>query len=99
MEGETILLKLERIEQLLSSHNLLAKEILTFDEARQYLGISASTLYKKTSANTITHYSPNNKLIFFKRIDLNEWLLRNRKASIEEIGQKADAYVLKTKKA
>lgn len=61
------------------------KPVLTLDEACRYTGISKSKMYKHTSAGNIPFYKPEGKLIYFKRIDLDYWLLRNRKASNEEI--------------
>ena len=58
---------------------------LTFQEASKYLDISSSHLYRLTSTAKIPHYKPNNKKIYFKKIDLQEWLLQNRIASELEI--------------
>ncbi|TKK71451.1 helix-turn-helix domain-containing protein [Ilyomonas limi] len=51
---------------------ILQKEILTFEEACIYLGRSASSMYKLTSARLIPHYVPTGKLIYFKRTELDE---------------------------
>lgn len=58
------------------------KEILSFNEAVAYLDVSKSYLYKLTSTNKISFSKPNNKLIYFKRIDLDNWMLQNRNESI-----------------
>ena len=42
------------------------KEVLTLQEAAQYMGIARSSLYKMTSNQTIPFYRPNGKLIFFE---------------------------------
>ena len=46
------------------------KEVLTLQEAAQYMGIARSSLYKMTSNQTIPFYRPNGKLIFFEKDDI-----------------------------
>ena len=57
---------------------------LTLKEAANYLSVSESTLYKMTSARTITFYKPNNGKIYFKRVDLNNWMLQNEVKSVTQ---------------
>ena len=71
------------------------KEVLSVNEAYVYLNVSISWLYKLTHLKKIPHYKPNGKLIYFKKSDLNIWLLRNRVSSQEEIERKAEEYVTK----
>ncbi|MBU0476140.1 MAG: helix-turn-helix domain-containing protein [Bacteroidetes bacterium] len=66
---------------------------LTFQEASKYLDISASYLYKLTSTAKICHFKPSGKKIYFKKSDLQAFLLRNRVASQSELEQKAIDYV------
>ncbi|MCK3683969.1 helix-turn-helix domain-containing protein [Maribellus sp. YY47] len=80
---------LEKLKQLLTEQNLLQKEVLNLEEASAYIGISKSNLYKKTSAHKIPHYKPEGKLLYFKRSELDEWMLRNRQSSTDEIADKA----------
>ena len=65
------------------------KEVLTLQEAAQYMGIARSSLYKMTSNQTIPFYRPNGKLIFFERDDILTWIRRNRVFSTEEIEEEA----------
>lgn len=90
MDSLFILERLDRIERLLS----FSKEVLTFEEACDYTGISRSYLYKLTAASEIPHSKPNGKMIFFERAKLNAWLTRNQRKSKFEIEQDALAYVL-----
>lgn len=55
--------RLDRIERLLVAH----KEVLTFEEASEYAGISRSYLYKLTASKDIPHSKPNGKMIFFEK--------------------------------
>jgi excisionase family DNA binding protein len=95
MENVNILERLTIIENLLKEQNRLQKEALSFNEACEYLEISSSHLYKLTSSDTIPHYKPNGKKIYFKRSDIDNWLLSNRSASTSEIEQQAADYLLK----
>lgn len=77
--------RLGRIEKLLLSQ----KTVLDFDEARVYTGLSASYLYKLTSTNGIPCFCPQGKKLYFNRQELDSWMQRNRRATNEEIEQKA----------
>lgn len=72
--------------------NLNSKNVLTMDEMVVFTGLSKSTLYKMTSNKKIKHYKPNNKLIYFKRDEVEEWLFSNPISTDEEITQKATDY-------
>lgn len=73
MDNLLILDRLDRLEKLLIG----SKEVLTFDEACDYTGISRSYLYKLTALGKIPHSKPNGKLLFFERRKLVDWLLQN----------------------
>lgn len=92
---DEILKRLEKIELLLEGQNLVRKDVLNFNETCDYLELSQSHLYKLTSTSAIPHYKPNGKKIYFKRAEVDEWLLRNRSASTEEIETKATDYLIK----
>ena len=68
------------------------KPILTFDEACLYTGMSKSALYKLTSNKEIPFSKPNGKMIYFKRADVDGWLLSNMSATATELADKAMAY-------
>lgn len=61
------------------------KEALTSQEAAQFLGMKLSTLYKKTMNNEIPFYTPCNKRLYFKRQELEQWMLQNRHLTNEEM--------------
>lgn len=93
MENE-ILKELNEIK----NHLFLVKLVLSFDEACKYCNISKSKMYKHTSSNNIPYYKPEGKLIFFKKEELDQWLLRNRQASNEELEREATKYSLTKKR-
>ena len=90
-----ILEKLERIEKLLETQQAMQKQVLNFNDTCIYLELSQSHLYKLTSTGSIPHYKPNGKKLYFKREELDTWLLRNRNNSIDEIEQEAANYLIK----
>lgn len=90
-----VLEKLNSIENMLKEQNLLRKEVLTFNEAANYLGVSHSNLYKMTSTGLVPSYKPNGKKLYFNRKELDLWLLSNKQFTKEEIEQQAADFLFK----
>ena len=88
MEKTTIEQRLDRIEQLLVAQ----KEVLTVDDVAQILGTTKNNIYRMAHERTIPFYKPQNGKIYFKRTEIEQWQLRNRKASIYETQQQAAKY-------
>ena len=63
------------------------KEVLTSDETARYMGISKSYLYKLTMRQEIPHYKPTGKICYFNRLEIEQWLQRNRAATDTELQQ------------
>lgn len=82
--------RLSRIEDLLLSQ----KTVLNFDEVAVYTGLSKSHLYKLTSTGGIPCYKPTGKKIYFDKEEIDEWLLRGKKLSQDEIDDKAENYLM-----
>ena len=85
-------MELEKIEARLTNlENLLigTKEVLTFDEAAIFTGLSKSYLYKLTSTRQIPHYKPTGKMVYFNRIELEAWLQTNRVSTTKELDSPA----------
>lgn len=82
-------------KKLLSVFKTSEKPMLTTKEAAQYMGVSMSYLYKLTMLNQIPHYKPTGKLCFFNRLEIDEWLQRNRVSTDAELNQKAQAFCMK----
>ena len=70
------------------------KEVLTSNEAAEYMGISKSYLYKLTMNNNIPHYKPMGKMCYFNREELVDWLQSNRVATTTELNERANAYCM-----
>ena len=94
MDTILILERLNRLEKLLIEN----KEVLTFDEACDYTGISRSYLYKLTASGKIPHSKPNGKMLFFEKKKLVEWLLQNSRKSKNEMEAEAIAYTFRNKR-
>jgi excisionase family DNA binding protein len=93
-----ILSELQSIRQLLERQNLLQKEVMTLNDACEYLSVSASYLYKLTCTDQIPHYIPTGKKIYLKRSEIDEWILRNRQFTNAEIEEAAEQYIAYGKK-
>lgn len=81
--------RLDRIESLVL---VRAKEVLTLDECSAYTGYTKNHLYRLTSQRTIPFYKPMGGTIFFRKSEIEDWLLRNRHATEAEINSKATTY-------
>lgn len=86
--------KLDRIEQLTI---ISSKTVLDLSEAAVFTGYSESHLYNLTSKKGIPHYKKNRKL-FFKKAELEDWLLERQVKTDKEIESKAATYVSTHKK-
>lgn len=72
---------LKRIEerQIKLEHKILSiKKVLTLQECADFSGISISHLYKLTATNNIPHYKPNGKMVYFDRVEIENYLLTNK---------------------
>jgi len=70
-----ILTKLNELETLLRKKN---DKPLNFNQAADYLGFSHSYLYKLTSRKIIPCHRPTGKMLFFSKVELDEWIFENR---------------------
>ncbi len=81
--------KLSRIEKLVL---LQAKEVLNVAEVGILLNLSSSRIYHLVSAREIPHYKKG-KLVFFKKTEIEKWLLQDRIPTNQELEDKATTYV------
>mgnify|MGYP001518330194 FL=1 len=73
------------------------KEVLNVEEAALMLRVSKSRVYHLVSSREIPHYK-NGKNVLFKKSEIEEWLLRDRIPTNNEIDSKAATYVATHKK-
>ncbi len=81
--------KLDRIESLTL---IGAKNILDLDEAVLFTGFSKGHLYRMTSEKRIPHFKKSRKL-YFKKTELENWMLEQKILTEDEIQSKASTYV------
>jgi len=74
------------------------EEILSLNEAAKFLCASKSFMYKMTSQKIIPHYIPGGKRIYFKKSDLEDWLLKNRIPPTSELETDTESYLCQTLK-
>ncbi len=98
MLENVIIQKLDELGKMIESQSLLSKDVLNLNEAASYLDVSQSHLYKLTSTKRIPHFCPNGKKLYFKRTELDEWLLSNRQTTSDDIDKMATNYILKNKR-
>lgn len=94
MESMNLENRLEKIEILLLSQTLNSKTVFNIDEVAIYTNLSKQYLYKLTSRKDIPYYSANGKKIYFKKEEIDNWLLRNRQATNEEVDQEAINHIV-----
>ena len=104
---EIILDKLNNIENFLKGYRpnennkvlqVSSPEILNLNQATEYLSLSKSTLYKFTSKREIPHFKKGKK-IYFRKIELDEWLTQLRIATKDEIEREAINYLIRNKRS
>lgn len=65
----------------------VGKNILSLREAALYLDLSESSIYKLTSESKISFSKPNGGKLYFKKADLDNWMLQNESKSIDALGE------------
>ena len=79
----------ERRILILENALIMAKEVLTLEEAALFMGISKSSLYKMTHRHELPFFRPNGKLIYFEKAELLKWMRQNRSMSEAETKEAA----------
>lgn len=89
MNENDIITRLDRIERLAQ---LGAKNVLDVEEASMLTGFTTGHLYRLTCSRQIPHYKKNRKL-YFKKDELENWMLERKVMSDDEIDRMAATYV------
>ena len=89
-ELKDLVIRLNNIEELL----LTQKTVLKLDEVILLTGLSKSYMYKLTSTGGIPCYKPQGKHIYFKKTEVEDWLLQNRKTTTIEIDEMANNHII-----
>jgi excisionase family DNA binding protein len=64
---------------------------MTVEEATDFLSISRTYLYRLVRDGRLTGYNPGGRRLYFQKGDLEAYLLRGRRASSEELRERAEA--------
>ena len=81
MDSQAIAERLDRIERLTL---ISAKTILDADEAATFASLSIGRIYRLTSEKKIR--------LYFRKSELEEWLLETKVKTSDEIASEADTY-------
>jgi len=92
--GELKRLLIEKQEQTPTDQ---PEQLLTIQEAAEFLRLSVPTLYSKVSKGELP-VMKRGKRLYFSRTELLEYVKAGRKKSNAEIEQEAKAYLLNKKK-
>ncbi|KAA6330780.1 hypothetical protein EZS27_020550 [termite gut metagenome] len=76
----------------------IIKNILSFDEASDFLNLSKSYLCKLTSSGQIPHYKPQGKMLYFEKSELENWLRQNPIKTNQQIQQEAEIHLMNIKR-
>ena len=69
-------------------------DILDVKQAAEFLRLKITTLYEKTSEKTIPHFKKGKKL-YFKRDELQAWVLDGKVKTNDEIESQAASYAMR----
>jgi len=83
--------KQEKLRSLLPYRRIYMEELLSIDEVAKRLGYKKSYLYKLVWARAIPCYKPNNGRLLFVAKEINEWILRGKIGTANELTIQADA--------
>lgn len=74
------------IRELKSISLIGQKDVLNIDEAALMMGLSKQTIYSMCRDRTIPHYkSKGGKKSYFKKSELEEWMLDTRVTTVQTI--------------
>ncbi|MBL0467081.1 helix-turn-helix domain-containing protein [Aeromonas veronii] len=82
-----ILKELYELKQLVIQQRQAQKEVLSAEECAELLGVSVCYVYRLTSEKRLPHYKPQGKKIYFKRVELLDWLLSHRISPDAELAE------------
>jgi len=77
------------IRSMLQTIAVSQKDVLTLDEAAIYTGLSKTYLYKLTASRKIPCWKPFGKMLYFKRSELDVWMLQNPVKTEEQLETEA----------
>ena len=86
---------ISRVSQI-KEPSLAIPDMLTVEAFAKYIGCRKPTIYGLIHRNALPYYKPTGKRVYFKLTEVNEWLVRHRKKSFDEIERDATDYLMGT---
>lgn len=80
---DDLLLEIERKQS--QTDHILSQGYMTIPVAAEYLNVPVGTLRQYVSKNTIRYYKPSGGKVFFKRQDLDEFMMSGLVPSNDDI--------------
>ena len=97
MASEEFKLLSEQLGRIERGVLLRSKEVLTMEECAMLTGMTVNNLYRHTSERTIPFYKPMGGRIYFRKDEIERWMLRGRQATKEEVESEAATRAFLTK--
>ena len=94
-EFQELTSKIDRLEKIAL---LGAKNVLTIDDVALITGFTKGHIYRLTSGQKIPHYKPNGRTLYFKKEEIEDWMLQNKIQTNTEIERAATTYTAINKK-
>ncbi len=91
MDEKSIKEQLDRIEEY---SRIAAKQVLNITEAAFILDMTTQSVRKKVRERELPAYKPNPNRLYFKKEDLENWMLQNRRDTMEEMESEAVYYCM-----
>lgn len=85
----------EMADMIAARIKCVSKEVLSLEEAAEYMGVSKGQMYKLTREREIPHSKPGGKMCYFRRADLDAWMLGNPVATQTALNTAAITYCMK----
>lgn len=82
----------DKIDNLSRLTLISSKTVLDFEETLLFTGLSKGHLYRLTSKRQIPFFKKNRKL-YFKKSEIEEWMLDQRIPTEDEIQSQATTYL------
>ncbi len=81
-----------KLDQIAELTLIGSKTVLNIEEASLFTGLSVGHIYRLTSGKKIPHFKKQRKL-YFKKAELEAWMLDTKILTDDEIQSKASTYV------
>jgi len=103
---EIIIEKLVAIEKRIASIEVklnsetdihTSKNVMSINQLCEYCGFAKSYVYKQTSTREIPHYKKGKRL-YFKKTEIDDWLLKTKVKTMDEIQREATIYTIRRRK-